>query len=60
MHHLCTFYVLLWPELHILAISTQIIYNANGTESQQLLDEWTVIILWAHMGSRNQVGKNPN
>lgn len=39
MHHLCSFYVLLWPQLHILAISRQIIYNANGSESQQLLYE---------------------
>lgn len=39
MRHLCSFYILLWPEFHILAISRQLIYNVNGAESQQLLHE---------------------
>lgn len=39
LHHFYSFYVLPWPELHSLALSRWIIYNASGTESQQLLWE---------------------
>lgn len=39
MRHLRSFYVLLWPEFHVLAVTRQLIYNVDGAESQQLLHE---------------------